>query len=210
MDPMSDALDPARTCLLLFDTLNGYLKTRDGGLQPEVREPVANMRRLRDAARRARTMIAYAVGSHRSDMGMHRPTWTDTDNRLRRVTRPGWWKPHVVAGEWTGAIVDELAPAPEDYIVPKYRWSAFAGTSLDLALRVRQVDVLVIAGGSTDIGIAATAFSAHDLDYNVVIPRDACTSTEPDNHEQFLKRIFPRMARVRTTAEVVAMLEART
>lgn len=205
---MSDALDPKRTCLLLFDTLNGYLKERDRGLKPEVREPVANMRRLLEAARRTHAMVAYAIGSHRPDMGMYKPIWTDTDNRLRPVRELRWWKPPVVAGEWSGGIVDELAPTPEDYVVPKYRWSAFASTYLDLALRVREVDTLVLVGGSTDIGIAATAFSAHDLDYHVVIARDACTYNEKDDHERFMERIFPRMARVRSTDEVVAMLRA--
>ncbi|HEX7403687.1 MAG TPA: isochorismatase family protein [Usitatibacter sp.] len=91
-------------------------------------------------------------------------------------------------------------------IAPKHRWSAFHGTYLDLALRTRRVDTLVIAGGSTDVGIASTAFAARDLDYNLVIVSDACTSPEQDNHDQLMRRIFPRMARVRTTAEVVAML----
>ncbi len=205
---MSDALDPRRTCLLFFDTLNGYLKDRETGLKPEFTASVANMRRLLDAARRAKMMVAYAIGSHRPDMGMYKPTWTDTDNRLRPVEELRWWKPPVLAGEWSGGIVDEIAPTPDDYILPKYRWSAFAGTYLDLALRARDVDTIVVVGGSTDIGIAATAFSAHDLDYNVVIACDACTCNEQDNHDQFMERIFPRMARVRTTDDVLAMLRA--
>ncbi len=56
--------------------------------------------------------------------------------------------------------------------------------------------------------MASTAFSVRDLDYNLVIASDACTSPERDNHEQLMKRIFPRMARVRTAAQVVAMLKA--
>ncbi len=202
----AERLDGAKTCLLFFDALNGYLKKPNAGLKPDVRDAVANMRRLLDAARARELMIGYAIGSHRADGGMYRPTRTDTDNRLRPVSELRWWKPPVVAGEWSGRIVDELAPCPADFVVPKYRWSAFAGTSLDLALRVHEVSTIVLAGGSTDIGIAATAFSAHDLDYDVVIPHDACTYNEKDNHDQFMKRIFPRMARVRSTDDVLAML----
>jgi nicotinamidase-related amidase len=61
----------------------------------------------------------------------------------------------------------------------------------------------VLCGGSTDVGIAATAFAARDFDYNLLIISDACTSPEQDNHAQFMNRIFPRMARIRTTAEVL-------
>ena len=102
--------------------------------------------------------------------------------------------------------MSELAALREDFVVPKYRWSAFAGTYLDAALRVHGVTTIVLAGGLTDIGIAATAFSAKDLDYNLVIPYDALTASERDNHDQLVKRIFPRMARVRTTDEVLRLL----
>jgi nicotinamidase-related amidase len=44
------------------------------------------------------------------------------------------------------------------------------------------------------------------MDYNTVIVSDACTSPERDNHEQMMRRIFPRMARVRTAHQVVEML----
>ena len=92
--------------------------------------------------------------------------------------------------------------------MPKHRWSAFHGTYLDLALRARGIDSLLLCGGSTDVGIAATAFAARDFGYNLLIISDACTSPEQDNHAQFMKRIFPRMARVRTTDQVLRMLRA--
>ena len=64
----------------------------------------------------------------------------------------------------------------------------------------------MLCGGSTDVGVASTAYAARDLDYQLVIVRDACTSPEDDNHEQFMARIFPRMGRVRTVAQVTQML----
>jgi ureidoacrylate peracid hydrolase len=90
--------------------------------------------------------------------------------------------------------------------VPKHRWSAFHGTYLDLELRTKRIDTLILAGGSTDVGIAATAFAARDLDYSLVVASDACTSPERDNHDQLMRRVFPRMSRVRTTAQIVSML----
>jgi len=90
-------------------------------------------------------------------------------------------------------------------VVPKHRWSAFHGTYLDLALRTRGVNTIVLCGGSTDVGIASTAFAARDLDYNLVIVSDACTSPEADNHDQLIRRVFPRMSRVRTTEQVLSM-----
>src|SRR6266849_1143007 len=116
------------------------------------------------------------------------------------------YSPVVAAAAWEAQVIDELKPQPQDYLVPKFRWSAFHQTYLDLALRSRHIDTLVISGGSTDVGVASTAYAARDLDYNLVVVSDACTSPEEDNHAQFMRRIFPRMARVRTADEVVRML----
>ncbi len=203
-----EKLDPARTALLIFDMLNGHIKTGEPATRTRYQPVIANAVRLLAAARAARMVVAYAVASHRSDSTTSALLLTDTDNRLRRWG-PGdqrTRKPVVAAGTWEAEVIEELAPRPDDYIIPKYRWSAFHQTYLDLALRVRQVNTLLVSGGSTDIGVASTAFAARDLDYHLVIVRDACTSPEEENHDQFMRRIFPRMARVRTTDEVLAML----
>ena len=69
-------------------------------------------------------------------------TIRDTDGRLNPI--PEDQKPDllpIVSGSiWEPALIDELAPAPEDYVVPKYRWSAFFQTYLEPALRARKID----------------------------------------------------------------------
>jgi nicotinamidase-related amidase len=203
-----ETLDPRRTALVLFDMLNGHVKTRDA--EARWRPVLAAAATLLAAARERGAMVAYACAAHRADNATSAHTVRDTDNRLRPLDpqAPPRFTPVVAAGTWGAQIVDELAPEPGDYVVPKYRWSAFHQTYLELALRTRGIDTLVLAGGSTDVGIAGTAYAARDLDYHLVIAADACTSPERDNHEQFLKRVFPRMARVRTSAQVGAMLAA--
>lgn len=202
-----EALDPARTCLLLFDFLEGHVR-RDAAARERYRPVLANAAALLAAARAAGAMVAHAHADHRPDLGTTAHTLRDTDNRLRPLAgeRP---RPAIVAGTPEARIAAELVPRSSDYLVPKHRWSAFHGTYLDLALRARQVDTLLLCGGSTDVGVAATAFAARDLDYNLVIISDACTSPEQDNHAQFMNRIFPRMGRVRGTAEVLQMLNSK-
>ncbi|HZR70293.1 MAG TPA: cysteine hydrolase [Burkholderiales bacterium] len=203
-----DRLDPRRTALVLFDILNGHVKTRDA--EARWRPVIAAAATLLAGARARGVMVAYACAAHRADNATSAHTVRDADNRLRPLDpgAPPSFTPVVAAGSWGAQIVDELAPEPQDYVVPKYRWSAFHQTYLDLALRTRGIDTVVLAGGSTDVGVASTAYAARDLDYNLVVAADACTSPERDNHEQFVKRVFPRMARVRTAAQVVAMLSA--
>ena len=203
----ANELNPAKTALLFFDMLNGHVKNGNAAAARYAPVIAASVTLLA-AARAQRMMIAYASANHRADNATTAHTLRDTDGRLRPIdasTAPNF-KPAVAGGTWEAQVIDELKPAREDYLIPKYRWSAFYQTYLDLALRTRGIDTLIIAGGSTDVGVASTAFAARDMDYHLVIASNACTSPEQDNHEQFMRRIFPRMARVKTAAEIVAML----
>jgi len=189
---MSERLDAPRTCLLLFDFLVGHVE-RD----PTRYAPVlANAARLLGAARPAGAMVAHARADHRPDLGTTAHTLHDS------APRP----PLITSGTREAEIVPQLAPQSSDYLVPKHRWSAFHGTYLDLALRARGVDTIVLCGGSTEIGIASTAYAARDLDYNLVIATDACTSAKGEVHEQLMREVFPRLARVRSSAQILAML----
>jgi ureidoacrylate peracid hydrolase len=208
----TDTLVPARTALLFFDMLNGHVKKEDPKTQTRYQPVIAAASQVLHAARENKMMIAYAAANHRADNATTGQTIRDTNGRLNAIPldqndKP-IFKPVVAGGTWESAVIDELAPAPEDYLIPKYRWSAFFQTYLDLALRTRKIDTIIIAGGSTDVGVASTAYSARDLDYNLVFVSDASSSPETDNHDQFMQRIFPRMGRVRTAAQVVAMLKA--
>jgi len=207
----SDTLDPASTALVLFDFLNGHVKNGDSASESRYAPVIANAVALLRTARAARMMVAYASAAHRADNATSGRTVRDTDNRLRPVHEPSdtRFTPIIRAGTWEARVIDELAPEDVDYVVPKYRWSALYQTYLDLALRSRGVRTIVLAGGSTDVGVASTTYAARDMDYSVVIASDACTSPEQGNHEQFMRRVFPRMSRVRTTAQICDMLVAR-
>lgn len=201
-------LEPTRTALVLFDFLNGHVKSGDAASEARYAPVVMNAALLMRKARALGMMIAYANAAHRADNATSGATLRDTDNRLRPIDHTGdhRFRPAIHANTWEAQVIDELSPRDIDYIVPKYRWSAFYQTYLDLALRSRGVDAIILAGGSTDVGIASTAYAARDMDYSIVVVGDACTSPEHDNHAQFMTRIFPRMTRVRDTAQVLAML----
>ena len=204
----AERLEPARTCLLLFDFLEGHVN-RDPKTRKRYNHVVANAEALLVAARRAGALVAHAHADHAAGGATAARTLRDTDNRLKPIdpNDAESHRPLIEAGTPQARIIRELAPEASDLLVPKHRWSAFHGTFLDSALRARGVDTVILCGGSTDVGIASTAFAGRDMGYNLVIASDACTSPEADNHDQFMKRVFPRMARVRRTAEILAMLE---
>lgn len=203
-----EQLDAASTALVLFDFLEGHVRQRDGTTRNPYRDILPRAERLLIAARMIGVVVIHAVADHRADGSTRGATRTDTDNRLRPhdPTTPAHRGAKIESGTASAHIIAELAPDPADHVVRKLRWSAFHATSLDLILRTLGIRTLILAGGSTDVGLASTAYAARDLDYDVIIAADACAAQEVDNHRQFLLRVFPRMARVRTVEAIVGML----
>ena len=73
---------------------------------------------------------------------------------------------------------------------------------------MRGIDTVIVSGGSTDVGVTSTLYSGRDLDYNMIVASDACgTSHDQRAHDMLMELVFPRMARVRTTDQVIAMLQ---
>ncbi|OGQ74404.1 MAG: hypothetical protein A3G40_02255 [Deltaproteobacteria bacterium RIFCSPLOWO2_12_FULL_57_22] len=198
-----------KTAILFFDILNGYYHKAELAAKARMKPMVDNAARLMRAGREAGIPIFFAKGNHRSDGATSAVLLTDTDNTLKPwpngEVKKG--KMHVVAGDPSSDVIPELDPRPDDYYIPKYRWSAFFQTYLDLALRARGIDTIIISGGSTDVGVASTVYSGRDLDYNMIVVRDACgTSHDQRAHDLFMELVFPRMSRVRTTDQVIQMI----
>lgn len=198
-----------KTALLLFDILNGYIPQPEPGKPRSLKPWIQNAIRLSKAGRAAQLPIFFAKGNHRPDNATTALILTDTNNSLTpwpngEVTRG---KMHVVGGDKSSDVIPELEPRPDDYYIPKYRWSAFHQTYLDLALRSRGIDTIILSGGSTDVGVTSTVYSGRDLDYNIIVVRDACgTSHDQRAHDTLMELVFPRMSRVRTTDEVLDMI----
>ena len=202
-------LSAGSTGLVLFDALNGYLHPANPAKVRFLAERniLANMQRLLAGARKVGITAFYPSGAHAPDGSDSVDRLTDTDMDLGAggsLDAP--IRTHFHKGSRDSEIAPEVAPLPSDVIVPKQRWSSFFQTNFDLQLRVRGIGTIVIAGGSTDVGIASTVFAARDLDYGIVVVRDCCYSTRGPNNDFFMERVFPRMGRVMTTDQAVALM----
>ncbi|HLH22833.1 MAG TPA: isochorismatase family cysteine hydrolase [Chloroflexota bacterium] len=206
-------IDPSRSALILFDMLNHYLKPSDPALAREIAATgvVEHTARVLAAARAHGMSVFYTNGDHRADGRDWIPLITDANMNLEPWPDGPQVMPHramVTSGTAGAQVVDELAPRPEDGVILKHRWSSFAGTHLDHLLRARGINTLLLCGGSTDVGIASTAYAARDLGYNLIILRDCCHTERPGAQDFFMDRIFPRMARVLNAADAVALIAA--
>jgi ureidoacrylate peracid hydrolase len=202
--------DLKKSAILFFDILNGYYHSADAAAKARMKPWVDNAVRLMKAGREADLPIFFAKGNHRADSATSKLLLTDTNNSLKpwpngEVTKG---RMPAIGGDKSSEVISELDPRPDDYYVPKYRWSAFHQTYLDLALRSRGIDTIIISGGSTDVGVTSTVYSGRDLDYNLIVVSDACgTSHDQRAHDVLMELIFPRMARVRTTDQVLEMIQ---
>ena len=198
-----------KTGILFFDILNGYYHLANEKLKARVKPMVENAVRLMKAGREANIPIFFARGNNRADSKTAAIPITDTNNALEPWPNGIVIKVHpgVVAGDPSSEVIPELDPGPDDFHIPKYRWSAFYQTYLDLALRSLGIHTLIISGGSTDVGIAATVFAGKDMDYNLIVARDACaTGRDQRAHDVLMDLVFPRMSRVRTTDQILQMI----
>ncbi|GAA1501906.1 cysteine hydrolase [Dactylosporangium maewongense] len=203
---LAQKVQPAHTALVLVDMCNDFLDprgktaTRGGRSLEHGRRVIPAMRRLLTAARAAGLLVVHAqhttLPEHASDSG----PWLDARSRATfSVTDL------CVQGSWGQRIIDELTPEGDDVVVQKYRYSAFAGTNLDLLLRSAGTRTVICAGVSTNVCVEATAREAFSADYYVVLPEDACGSWSVPLHEATLETARHRYATVCTTDDLTAL-----
>ena len=103
-----------------------------------------------------------------------------------------------------------LAPGLEvrdtDLRVERARLSAFSGTGLAELLRERGVATVVVTGVATSFGVESTVRHAYDLGFDVVVPSDAVTDLRAETHDHALAAVFPAIARVTRSDEIVKAL----
>jgi nicotinamidase-related amidase len=101
----------------------------------------------------------------------------------------------------SGAIHRLLGPEPDDIVVTKHRISAFQGTDLQMVLRTKEIDTLVMFGIATSGVVLSTLLEACDADYRTVVIADCCADTDADLHRVLIERLFPLRGEVTTAAE---------
>ena len=119
-------------------------------------------------------------------------------------------QPPAFAVKELRAELSELAPSAGfqegDLLITKAHWGAFAGTALGEQLSVRKIDTVLLTGVSTNAGVESTLRQGTGLGFGFVVVEDACSGQDAEEHRFAFAKIFPRLARVRTTEEVLKAL----
>lgn len=185
------SLDPRTTALVIIDLQQGILSlepTPHGSSDVVARSAALGRAFAQAGAPIVLTTTDFAPGYADAPKGEADEPWALPKEGLP----PGF-----------ATLVPEIDALPAAVRIAKRQMSAFFGAELDLQLRRRRCDTVVICGVATNLGVEATARAAFDLNYNVVIAEDACGSVAPGLHEFAVGKILPRIARVRSTAGVL-------
>ncbi len=183
-------LDPKTTALVLIDLQNGIVGMP---LAPRSGTAVlATGKALADRFRHAGAPVILVRVAFADDLA---------DAPRQAVDQPMARPPGGLPANWS-TLADGLAQ-PTDIVIVKRQWGAFHGTELDLQLRRRGIRTIVLGGIATNFGVESTAREAWQHGYEVIVAEDACASRSTELHDMSVRFILPRIARVRTSADVV-------
>lgn len=186
------SLDPTTTALVVIDLQNGIT-----GGQTFPQSPAQVIERSARLAKRFRDKQALVVLVH-VDAG---PSGELFPRPVTDIERPRL----TVSPEWS-TIVPAMGPEPGDVIVTKHQPSAFFGTDLEIQLRRRGIQTIVLCGISTNVGVEATARTGFEHGFNLVFASDAMAARDGELHAVSVTKFFPTIGRVRTAEEIGAGL----
>ena len=176
-------LDPQTTALVLIDLQKGIALRQSAPYNAEV--IIKNGKDLAERFRQAgATVVLVNAGFSR-----------DFKDALRQPVDKPMSVPPGGFPENFMELVDGLAK-PNDILITKRQWGAFYGTELDLQLRRRGVQTIVLAGVATNIGVESTARQAWEHGYSLIIVEDATSGNSAEMHNFAISKIFPRISRV--------------
>lgn len=107
-----------------------------------------------------------------------------------------------------GKIYHEFTPLEDEIVIFKPSYGAFYDTPLETILKNLEKDTVIISGTMTNFCCGTTARQAYERGYKVIFGSDINATDLPETHEAELKVLRKGFARVMSSAEILAELEA--
>lgn len=162
---------------------------------PTARGTIPAMSALLDSARRNGFPVfytQYTLKRDGSDAGVY-------IKKRDLLNIEGW----CIEGTYGAEILPELAPQPGDHVLVKKKPSAFIGTPLQLMLIDRQIDTVIVTGGSTSNCVRATAVDAASYNYRTMVVEDCVFDRFDISHKVALFDIDRQYGDVITSQEAI-------
>src|SRR5436190_2410389 len=192
--PAPIAVDTARCALVIIDMQRDFLEP--GGFGEALGNDVSQLRRivaplgaLLGAARDAGITVIHTREGHRPDMTDAPRAKVERGAPSMRIGDRGPMGRILIRGEVGHDIIPELAPMAGEPVLDKPGKGAFYQTDLDLMLRNRGIETLLVCGVTTEVCVHTTVREANDRGYRCIVVGDCCGSYFPEFHEVGLRMI---------------------
>ncbi len=179
-------LQSSKTALIVVDVQNDFChnegvfsKYREANLD-QVQQAVKNLSTLIGKCRECEIPIIFI-------QTIHSP-WTNSPTWLKRM-KGSAEKMRICPPNEFGSQFFTLEPQGNDCIVTKHRYSAFVGTDLNLILRSKGIENILVTGVATNVCVETTARDGYNRDYNVFFVEDCCGAYDEADHAATLKNI---------------------
>jgi len=217
LHPFED-LDPARTALVVVDLQNGFMVPGQPAEIAQAREIVPAVNRLARATRAAGGTVVWIQNTVTPESEQSWSVWLGNFADVHGAGAAG----PLLDGDWTtgaafpsgngaagGDFKFRLNVLPGDLTVRKTRFSALVqgASDLDAILRGRGIDTLIIVGTATNVCCESTARDAMMLNYKVFFVSDANACRTDEEHNATLAIMMIMFADVRSTDEMIALLQ---
>jgi ureidoacrylate peracid hydrolase len=201
-----DSIDAGRTALVVVDMQNYFVAEGFAAEVPKARDIVPNINRMAKALRAAGGTVVWVQTTATGAMEQ----WANHHNHMLTPDRVDKRLTQLNEGHDGFKVYPKLETLPADLRIKKIKYSAFiAGSSdIDVQLKSRGIDTLLVTGTVTNVCCESTARDAMMLDYRVVMLSDGNASLTDEEHAASLNNFLIFFGDVMTTDEASSRLIA--
>ena len=193
-EPTPVAIDMGRTALIIIDMQRDFLQPGGFGAAlgndvSRLHAAVAPCADVLAAARKAGLFVIHTREGHRPDLTDAPPLKVERGDPAMRIGAPGPMGRILVRGEPGHDIIPELYPVAGEPVIDKPGKGAFYQTDLELMLKNRSIETLLVCGVTTEVCVNTTVREANDRGYRCIVLSDCCASYFLEFHDMGLKMI---------------------